>query len=82
MKTLPSKVAYLCLAALTFFFSAALTAPNSPELKIHNRNVAQDTSVYYSVGETCIMLKFPLPPTYLVLSTQFVNAPKGPDNDK
>ena len=31
------------------FFSAAPTAQNSPELKIHIRNVAQDTSVYYSV---------------------------------
>ena len=31
------------------FFSAAPTALNSQELKIHIRNVAQVTSVYYSV---------------------------------
>ena len=67
MKKLPSKKAYLW--RFDFFLSASLTAQNSPEFKIHIRNVAQDTSVYYSVGETCIMLKFPLPPTYLVLST-------------
>ena len=35
------------------FFSAAPTAQNSPELKIHIRNVAQDTSVYYSVAKAC-----------------------------
>ena len=37
------------LMAVWIFFSAAPTAQNSPELKIHIRNVAQDTSVYYSV---------------------------------
>ena len=47
MKKLPSKVVYLW--QFGFFFSAALTAKNSPELKIHIRNVDQDTSVYYSV---------------------------------
>ena len=35
--------------AVWIFFSAAPTAQNSPELKMHIRNVAQDTSVYYSV---------------------------------
>ena len=45
-----SKVPYLW--HFGFFFSAALTAQNSPELKIHVRNVAQDTSVYYSVAYT------------------------------
>jgi hypothetical protein len=35
--------------AVWTFFSAAQIAKNSPELKIHIRNVAQDTSVYYSV---------------------------------
>ena len=34
---------------MDFFLSAALTAQNSPELKIHIRNVAQDTAVSYSV---------------------------------
>ena len=45
IKTLPSKVSYLWQSG--FFFSAAPTAQNNPELKIHIRNVAQDTSVYY-----------------------------------
>ena len=36
-----------------FFLSAALAAQNCPKLKIHTKNVAQDTSVYNSVGETC-----------------------------
>ena len=40
------------LMAVWIFFSAALTAQNSPELKIHIRHVAQDTSVYYSVPYT------------------------------
>ena len=43
MKKLPSKVVWI------FFLSAAPTAQKSPELKIHIMNVAQDTSVYYSV---------------------------------
>ena len=47
IKKLPSKVAYLW--QFGFFFSASPTAQNSPELKIHIRNVAQDTSLYYSV---------------------------------
>ena len=46
-KKMPLKVAYLWKFGL--FFSAAPTAQNSPELKIHIRNVAQDTSLYYSV---------------------------------
>jgi hypothetical protein len=33
------------LMAVWIFFSAALTAQNSPELKIHIINVAQDTSL-------------------------------------
>ena len=32
------------------FFSAAPTAQNSPELKIHIRNVTQSTSAYYYCG--------------------------------
>jgi hypothetical protein len=38
-----------------FFFSAAPTAQNSLELKIHVRDVAQDTAVFYSVfgGSVC-----------------------------
>ena len=35
--------------SLDFFPYASPTAQNSPELKIRIRNVAQDTSVYYSV---------------------------------
>ena len=31
--------------------------------------------LYY--GKICIPLIFPVPPTYLLLSTQFVNAPQG-----
>ena len=38
------------------FFYAAPTAQNSPELKVHNRNVAQDTSVYYSVNTAMPMI--------------------------
>ena len=34
-------------------FIAAPNAQNSPELKIHARNVAQDTSVYYYVLDIC-----------------------------
>ena len=42
------------IVAFGFFFSAALTAQNSPELKIHIRNVAQDISVYYSVVQITV----------------------------
>ena len=49
-KKLPWKLAHLKEDLI--FFSAALTAQNSPELKIHIVNVAQDTSVYYSVTTT------------------------------
>ena len=45
------KVAYLWQIGIVFF-SAALTTQNSPELKIHIRNVTQDTSVNYSVAYT------------------------------
>ena len=38
------KVAYLWQIGIVFF-SAALTTQNSPELKIHIRNVTQDASV-------------------------------------
>ena len=38
--------------AVWIFFSTAPTVPNSSELKIHIINVAQDTSVYYSVPYT------------------------------
>ena len=44
---MPSKVAYLW--QFGFFVSAAPTAQNSPQLKIHIINVAQDTSVYFSM---------------------------------
>ena len=37
------------MAVWIFSLSAAPTAHNSQELKIHIRNVAQDASVYYSV---------------------------------
>ena len=40
--------------SLELYFFAAPTAQNTPELKIHVRNVAQDTSVYYSVVNTFI----------------------------
>ena len=45
MKKLPSKVPFLW--HFGFFLSTALTAQNSPELKIHIRNVDQDTSFYF-----------------------------------
>jgi hypothetical protein len=38
--------------AVWIFFSAALTAQNSPESKIHIKNVAQDNSAYYSMNYT------------------------------
>ena len=44
LKKLPPKV-----AQFGFFISAALTAQNSPGLTLHIGNIAQDTSVYYSV---------------------------------
>jgi hypothetical protein len=53
---MPSKVAYFW--QFGFLFSTAPTAQNSPELKIHNRNVAKDTSVYYSVAIVCIFFFF------------------------
>ena len=50
------------------FFSAVLTARNSPELKIHIRNVSQDTSVYLLL---CGQLTLTLNST-LVSSLMFV----------
>ena len=52
IKKLPWKVTYL--KGFDIFSSAAPTAPNSPKLKIHTRNVAQDTSVYCSVKITVV----------------------------
>ena len=49
-----------------FFFSAAPTAQNSPELKIHIRNVAQDTSAYYSVVSMNSMFICGLPYSFWV----------------
>jgi restriction endonuclease S subunit len=43
---------------LDVFFSGAPTAQNSPELKIHIRNVAQDTSVHYSVDTNVLFIPF------------------------
>ena len=45
IKKLPSKVADLYIIIAVWIFFAAPTAQNSPELKIHIRYVAQDTSV-------------------------------------
>ena len=42
-------------SSLDFFFSASPSAQNSPDLKIHIRNVAQDTSVYYFVDSWAIL---------------------------
>ena len=49
MKTLKTALKKHTYGSLDFFFSAAQTPQNSSEFKIHFRNVAQDTSVYYSV---------------------------------
>ena len=46
------------MAVWVFFFSAALTSQNSPELKIHIINVAQDTSVYYSVHQHLLIISY------------------------
>ena len=46
------------LMAVWIFFSATSTAQNSPELKIHISNVAQNTSVYYSVMLTSAVSKY------------------------
>ena len=40
------KAACVAKPSKYYFFSAAPTVQNSPELKIHIRNVAQDTFVY------------------------------------
>ena len=53
--------------AVWIFFSAAQTAQNSPELKVNIRNVAQDTSVYYSVVWTLSKIK-----TWLVMQKVYL----------
>ena len=45
------------MAIWIFFFSAAPTAQNSPELKIHSRNVAQDNA-YPRTSTTTLYTSF------------------------
>ena len=46
-RALYEEIRYYTYGNLDFFFSPAQTAKNSPELKIHIKNLAKDTFVYY-----------------------------------
>ena len=74
------------LRAVWIFFSAAPTAQNSPELKIHIRNVAQDeiplsTTLWFYLQLGCVMR--PVDDVALILeielglSTQFTSEVLG-----